>query len=335
MRLADMVDLICAKLLLNEDQLSRDAIRDFLKARYNLLWNSYLWKDSVVVYHDLPVPVDPATGDYTPDMVLPESAAHAIAVFEPTRERTLSVGTLTELARSGAISQVAGLWQFMDVSATGLPFPTTATKLRIKFAAGPDDLGASARLALGGELDEASWAGIPNDPFKESFNITVPFTTANWYDVGYKVAQMTKPVTVRYVTCTVQDVAGVFPEKSWYWPESSTLSLYARIRLVDRPNIKRDGPDLRVSILCKRKPRPFYDDADSPALRGCEQTLLALATGDALERERMYTKAAAKFAEAASLLEVMKDGERNQSAYVSRVTPEVAMDAGSRNDFGW
>lgn len=62
-------------------------------------------------------------------------------------------------------------------------------------------------------------------------------------------------------------------------------------------------------------------DADF-SIRGCENAIMAFVEGDLLEYSRQNGKAQAKFAEAAALVSVMKDMERNQQQQVSRIIPD-------------
>lgn len=62
-------------------------------------------------------------------------------------------------------------------------------------------------------------------------------------------------------------------------------------------------------------------DADF-SIRGCENAIMAFVEGDLLEYSRQHGKAQAKFAEAAALVSVMKDMERNQQQQVSRIIPD-------------
>lgn len=98
-------------------------------------------------------------------------------------------------------------------------------------------------------------------------------------------------------------------------------------------NLPKDG-----SGYCRVRPVPVPDvagslfvlgklkwvelgDSDSPCLRGADNTLLAFAEGDMLERARQYGKAQAKYTEAASLIQVMKDIEKGQQQSISTITP--------------
>lgn len=65
-------------------------------------------------------------------------------------------------------------------------------------------------------------------------------------------------------------------------------------------------------------------DNDSPVLRGVDNALLAFAEGDMYERSRQFSKAQAKFTEAAAQIQIMRDLEKGQQQSVSRIIPVVS-----------
>ena len=98
-------------------------------------------------------------------------------------------------------------------------------------------------------------------------------------------------------------------------------------------NLPKDG-----SGYCRVKPVPVpqtagtlyvlgklkwvsLSDAHSPCLRGVDNALLAFAEGDMLERARQYGKAQAKYTEAASHVQIMRDMEKGQQQSISRIIP--------------
>lgn len=61
--------------------------------------------------------------------------------------------------------------------------------------------------------------------------------------------------------------------------------------------------------------------SDTPCLRGIDNTLLAYAEGDMLERARQYQKAQSKYAEAGAHLAIMRDIEKGQQQSISAIVP--------------
>lgn len=77
-----------------------------------------------------------------------------------------------------------------------------------------------------------------------------------------------------------------------------------------------------VRVLGKVKPPTFTDDYDEPGLTGIENSLMALAQGDMLERERQYAKAGQKFQEGTALIEQLKAEQTLQQATNRQIIPE-------------
>lgn len=68
-------------------------------------------------------------------------------------------------------------------------------------------------------------------------------------------------------------------------------------------------------------------DGDSPVIHGIDNILLAYAEGDMLERGRKYAKAQLKYQEAGDLLSAARDQQRNQFASESRIVPDMVEDS--------
>lgn len=332
MTLLDLATTVCARLLKTDDA-SLEACKGFLRTRHTLLWDAFLWKDSLVIYHDLPVPKD-ASGEYRGDMVLPYAVARPILAYDYSNKMLMTPGTLIDLARAGDGAPITDgdMLGFVELAATGLPVPYDGVSVSVRFTGAGADSASTVEIMHGGERDDNLIGTDSSSELSESVTTTT-IGAAAFVTLEGPVVRMTKPVTSSKVTVDVLDSDS--RATKWYWPASSTTAEFCRIRLLDRPTVAQYGSDLRVGVVGKRKPRSFRNDADSPALRGCEAALLAMATGDMLERERQYQKAQAKFAEGAALVDVMKDGERNQSAFVQRLVPEVPTHSGGREDFGW
>lgn len=110
---------------------------------------------------------------------------------------------------------------------------------------------------------------------------------------------------------------------------------YLRIRIAPIPTANTD-----LKALVKLKAQTLAEDGDVPQLRGIENTLLAFAQGDVLERQRRYSQAQAKFQEGTALLEQLKRTEVMQEAVLTRIQPEVSEVSGSVDDYsmpgkGW
>ena len=334
MTLLDLAEHVCGKLLKSDDA-SLEKAKDYLRFRHKLIWDAFLWKDSIITIPDVPLHVNPQTGDYRSELILPDPIARPILAWPFNDSGDMTPGELVDLARIGTdgAAKAGGMLRFVELSATGVPVPAGTGTCILQFtASSTDDYGSEIGIQYSGERGEELWGATNINLYSDkaktvTLNPGVALHTADFF-----VGRMTKPVTAGYVTVGAGTILGL---TEWRWPAESTVAEFARIRLVDRPTMLQYGAGFCVGVLGKRKPRSFVRDTDSPALRGCENALIALATGDMLERDRMYAKAQAKFSEGDAMIRVMKDGEVNQSAHVARIVPEEATAAGCRDDFGW
>lgn len=102
-----------------------------------------------------------------------------------------------------------------------------------------------------------------------------------------------------------------------------------------RPRVQVLGystDSVEVTFLCKRKYPGMSSDSSTPALRNCENVLLAFGQADMLERQRQYGKSQLKIQEGQTMLSILLDLERNQSASEARVIPEDVQ--GTWNGYG-
>lgn len=101
-----------------------------------------------------------------------------------------------------------------------------------------------------------------------------------------------------------------------YIPLPRDASGYMRIKPVPVPDVA--GTQY---VLGKLKWVALTDN-DSPALRGADNFILAMAEGFMLERARQRAAAQLKFTEGAAHLALMRDIERGQQQIQSRIVPD-------------
>jgi len=101
---------------------------------------------------------------------------------------------------------------------------------------------------------------------------------------------------------------------------------YSQIKLLRIPDNSKT-----LLVLGKKYATPLGDN-DSPTLSGIDNTLVAFVEADALEYLQQYAKAQAKLQEAGAHLQLMRDMEKNQSARVQQLVPDIESVWG-RNDF--
>jgi hypothetical protein len=82
-------------------------------------------------------------------------------------------------------------------------------------------------------------------------------------------------------------------------------------------------------VLYKRAFRALINDSDSPdPIGGLETALLALAEADMYQAARQFTKKDNKLQEAVVAVAAMVDLERNQSANLTRIIPDISVTSG-------
>ena len=99
-----------------------------------------------------------------------------------------------------------------------------------------------------------------------------------------------------------------------------------RIQLIRVPNETKT-----LLVLGKLVVTPLTDN-DSPTISGIDNALVTYVEADALEYLQQYAKAQAKLQEAGAHMQLMRDMEKNQSARMIQVVPDVE-DAWTQNDF--
>lgn len=301
-----MADLVCTKVG-KLDAESVAACKGFLRARHEMIVDSYLWKDTVSPDFE----VDVAAG--ATHAILPAEAGRPMAVWDKISGLPIPVGSLTNIVvvNPSALADVGGLMTFVEVESVGWAYPLAEAGSQLAFInTGP----AEITISISGErnLNFVSLPTLPDITNTQALTIATGGTNTS---VAWKVIhRMQKPAGADVLIAQL----GTFPEKAWAWPADSTETSFARIRLVNPPQTATT-----LGILAKRRLRQMNLDSDGPMVRGIENALLAFAQADMLERSRQYAKASAKISEGTSLLEGARDLERNQSAKESRITPEV------------
>ena len=108
------------------------------------------------------------------------------------------------------------------------------------------------------------------------------------------------------------------------------LNGLARLQLLERPE-----RDCQLLVLGKRVFRPLTEDGASGVLVALNNTLIAFAEYDMLERERQYAKANTKLQEANALMTQMREVERYQTAASSQLIPGSTGTEWDAAEFGY
>jgi hypothetical protein len=306
MTLAEIADFVCSKVG-QTDAESVAAAKSFARQRYQLIWDSALWRDTQCVVAAMTAGTGaPTVNAEGPHLLLPEPVERVLAVRYGS-DRLLGVeapGTLLLLDA-----------QSFDETAEPIRFSPVASALAflddvLAIGSLPADSGLSLRLTT-----EAADGSVAADTvtLDGTGEIRLPERVDTWLLAASK--EVTSGGVDIYrgdgdtIALTLAAAAVQAPRR-------------ARIRLFGAP-----ATATAVLALCKRRAPSLEEDFDVPELTGCDNALLAYVHADMLERQRQYAKAQLKAQEAAALLAIMRDGEKNQSARITRIIPYVEADA--------
>lgn len=307
MTLSRYADLVLLKLHLTDDA-SREEAKKYIRQRYEMIWNAFLWRDSLV---EVLVPSDD-TG--TRKVILPSLVDRVVNVIWDRLPMSVESMQLFYQVESWRVNQT----QQENPVKFGIVAPSAI--------AGPAN---GEQLTLSSSDPEASFSvsirGIRgNDSVEELISIsgTDPVTTVGTYDSVLSLSKDTES----------------FPLLVTLSPSGTVvLQLFAHetskaFQVVNLITVPRDAKS--ISILGKRVIKPLINDADSPELTGIDNALLAGAIGDMLEGQRQYGKAQTKFTECSQIVEQMTRLERQQSASTVRVIPDIYDYDSYRSDDG-
>jgi len=328
MTLYEIARFICDKVG-KVDASSLTACKGYVRQRHQMVYDAMLWKDTMVYTSTTMLPVAdglvPATTTYDPVVPLPYDVARVIQVRQSYDGTKDNLGVREYQwhfsVHPDEFENTGRPIGFTDTGTSGISFPLrplgTGEVITIA-CTDPNDVGK--RVAV---IGEAAGAGLVRD------DITLAYGS-NSTNYGWtQVHVITKDVTDAYLA--VQNAAAT---KTMLIPGPVTEARVAAIRLVPTPEYTA-GQSVTLYVLGKRPLRPMQGDNDMPMIPGTDNVLIALGQADMLERSRQYAKAQAKVVEGMELLKLAKDQETNQSAKVSQVCPEVALQPGSVDDFGW
>lgn len=306
MTLAELADYVTAKVGQTDTQ-SVQICKTFLNARYRMIWDTALWKDTQIM---VTVDVDPVD---TTQVFMPREMERVMKIRNTVSSTTLlfggTIGTLmdydpTLFDQSGLESTFIHLpslaQPYLFDHATFTFTPNVGTSGDVNAFVGAQVYIKGPLLVSGGQIvGETVTLGQTG----------VPVSTQNDYAEVYSLS---KPVTDGIVSVQAGAVnfAGMYPDET-------SAPQYARVKLLPGPT------DTTGRYLCygKRRVLPLVDDGDSPLITGIDNALLAFAQADMLQRQRQYAKSQALLQEATGQMQELLDLERNQMAYLQRVIP--------------
>lgn len=331
MNLGELASFVCNKVR-HPDSASVTICKQFLNARYRMIWDGSLWRDSLFLFDAVMDPTTPQGNAGILQLIC--STADSKTTFDkivmmrsqiqqPTGSMPMGGENIETLMQEDLdqFTQTGTAFKFVLLPPACWDFGTMTT------AYYPTVVGTNPpTLTCAAKADNSADEGVTvNVRTKYSTNIGNFQLTASiapaYNSIGGVILTVTKPVTTGIVYL-------------WIGPSGSELILtmaatdtalqvLPRIRVFQIPTT-----ETTFNILAKKRAVSLTLDNEVYDLDGIDATLCAYAQGDMLERERQYTKARLCYQEGASLLEQLKYREVWEQANRPRIIP-------TPSDTGW
>lgn len=326
MTLAEMADYVCVKVRETDDA-SVATCKTFIRQRFDMVYNSQLWRESVGM---ISITVDPTlstlAGQNAANGIvhLPNIVDRVLAIRSPSREMPPELQETFFRMDYDAFEQTGEPCTWHQLSKAVLTFP--------------EDRG----IYVGGfsEADMGSpyylkWTDGDGNSYDSSANKVVQTLSSLTLltDIATKVPAYGLDSDTAASVRTLESFTKTVTDGSIYiyhlangsTTEGGYISLTAsqtscqpavRIQLVYKPTVS-----VVLRVLCKRKIVPVTNDNDTLCLTNVDNCILAFAQADMLQRARQYGKAQASTAEGMALLESLKTSAVVQDGTNRRVIP--------------
>jgi hypothetical protein len=316
LNLSQMAASVC--LIIDEpDAASIAACKTFLKQRAQMIWDSELWRESLVLVTTTMDPDDTsdpvkASGVW----VLPNIADLVVALR--TSDRRLTVKNvewffqfdLDQFSNTGATAD------FMMLPKAAFTMdPNTTLALYANNAA---DNGAivSVRGIYNGSVSQRNGTLYSTDWTINNGGVS----PTNFVSGLSEITSITKPAGQgNFFAGTSVSITGV-PEVQMVNTDTNAFQ-YARVKLMEPPT--STDQDLNLRALVKRFMPSFTLDQDTFLLTGFEEMLMLFAQHDMLKRKRQFAKASLVRQEANEILMNLRKREVYQQANNPRLVPDV------------
>jgi hypothetical protein len=315
MNLSDLANHICTTVR-KTDADSLDACKGYLKRRDQMLWDGYLWRDSLFTFT---VPVDPtAAFSYNNNPILATSGMVLLpkcidrVLGLRTTDRALPVENVENLFRGSLdmFAQTGTPWQFELESPVVYQFDTAQSLYVWSEAAADVRVTCRFHDTHFGEFKTGA-VDSTSEPVLVPGSNTVDF-----------IEEITKPESVGSINFGVWPDGDEAPTVKVFLTATETAAgKFQRIRLTPIPTAA-----LTLRVLAKKKYQPLTTDEQEPRLRQAENVLIALAMGDMLRRSRQFGKATSSYEEGMGLLMKLADVEFHQQAQRQRIVPVMEPD---------
>ncbi len=329
MTLSDMAAFVCAKVR-QQDATAVTRCKEFLRQRYEMLYADQLWRASLYL-HEFSIPA--LERDYDPNITttgeegmyfFPESVDRVLAV----RYSEDQVDVIDELQLyRGTLDQYE--------EEEGAPLKFSILSPALFWVASPDQDSMILQATRSSDEDAnisvtARWIDGMGNPHTRTQSGGMGFPDDNENGIQLLESVTHDAMTGALVLEFDEGDTGSFIDVGRSLAGSTGMVPRQRIRVYPKPGNGADRRSMRA--LVKRKVVCLIGDNESPLLAGIENSLMAFAQSDMLQRARQYGKAQIVQQEALALFDQFKRLEVVQQANRQQITPEVSEPSGM---IGW
>jgi hypothetical protein len=302
--LAEMTDAVCVICGVWTPEY-RLVIKEFLRRNYGVLYDLFLWPESVLAVRV------PYTGE---QVVLPPYVDKVLGVRGNINSRLFPADAVLFLDITPGIfeelGEPIGYTTLTPVAVATLP-PATS-KLVISSSSALD----RGKVFIRGEVISG---GVEN---YEEFTLfgTTPVRTHNLYDIPLTIA---KDITYGDVTVNSdtpdflslqvipKDEREVKHQRLWFLP------------VPDASKLNNDNPAFHCLVLAKRKISPLRTDQDTPIITGAQQVLVHGAAADLFRKLKDNDSATAMQGKADGAAKTLIAKNTDQAASSPRFVPDI------------
>jgi hypothetical protein len=294
MTLGDLLDLVTTKVH-RTDEPSRAEARKYIASRYQMIYESYPWRDACEV---AATPISAAQ-----TVILPHIVDRVIGVrwSSGLTLRNESLWTILQIDPA-KFDQAGDPVTYTIYSPSAVAASPGGQQITVQTTIGSADFSVSIY---------GSWQGRDK---KESITLSSSTAVASIYNYD-EIHTLSKYNDTHDLTVRRADN---FEEILHLEPAERERN-HQRLHFHSTPTNATS-----LLVLYKRHIKPLINDSDATEIKGMDNALLSCAIADMRESERQYGKASQKLEEGVLLVKTMADLERHQSENVVRLIPIIS-----------
>ena len=292
MTLSELASLVATKCHRTDAQSVTEA-KEYIRARYRMLWDSRPWRDALGVLTIAAESVERIT-------ILPGIIDRLMAVRWGDSGTLLPADLGTIFSIDPALFDRTGEpVSFTIISPSAVEVSPAGGKIKVSST----DPNASFQVSVRGMSGNS----------ERSETITTAGTalieSAHSYD---EILSLSKSSTSMDLTVIKSSTSATI----LFLASEESARQFQRVHFHVTPDVSK-----ALFVLFKRRFRPLTNDSDSTELTGIDNALIAAAIADVLEAQRQFGKAQLKMQESGALATAMSDLERHQSASCATLVP--------------